>query len=443
MPISSTINSSPRIGFISLGCPKALVDSERILTQLKIEGYQISSTFEQADLVIINTCGFINDAIQESLDTIGEAIEKNGRVIVTGCLGTQAHIIREAHPQVLAITGPNSQHELLTAIHSALPPSKIVSTANKFDKYLKLTPAHYAYIKIAEGCNHKCSFCIIPKLRGELISRSIDEVLTEAERLVQNGVKELLIIAQDTGAYGQDRKFRTEFYQHRPLRCDIITLATELGKLSAWIRLHYLYPYPQIDELVKLMATGHILPYLDMPLQHANVNILRAMRRPAATEKILDRINTWRNICPNLTLRSTFIVGFPGETESDFQELLDFLTIAKLDRVGCFTYSPVANAAANLLPNSVSEEIKQERYARFMETQRQISYAKLQAKIGQHMMVLVDKVYKHKIIARSSADAPDIDGVVIIKGKWELAPGDLVEVKITAASDHDLWGKPI
>jgi len=432
----------PRIGFISLGCPKALVDAERILTQLQAEGYQIGATFKQADLIIINTCGFINSAIEESLSAIKEAIQKNGRVIVTGCLGTQAELINTAHPEVLNITGPNSQHELLAAVRSVLPLNKNLPTTNEFNKSVQLTPPHYAYLKISEGCNHQCSFCIIPQLRGKLISRSMNEILNKAAQLVQNGVRELLVIAQDTGAYGQDHKYHTEFYQGRPLRCNITTLATELSKLPAWIRLHYIYPYPQIDELISLMAAGHILPYLDMPLQHANSKILRAMHRPAATEKILDRIQSWRNLCPHLTLRSTFIVGFPGETETDFMELLDFLKIAQLDRVGCFTYSPVKHAAANLLPNQIPEAIKQERYARFMATQAQISRAKLLQKVGQRMVVLIDKVEANQIIARSNADAPEIDGTVIIDGDWELEPGDFVEVKITAASEHDLWGEP-
>lgn len=438
-----TPTKSPQIGFISLGCPKALTDSERILTQLRVEGYQISTSFKQADLIVVNTCGFINTAIEESLATIGEALQKNGRVIVTGCLGTKADFVRSTYPQVLAITGPNNHRETLTAIHIALPPppDSIHNSTNNTN--VQLTPSHYAYLKIAEGCDHQCSFCIIPQLRGKLISRSINEILSEAERLVQNGVKELLIIAQDTGAYGQDFQYRTEFYQGRPLPANIITLVRELGTLPAWIRLHYMYPYPQLDELISLMAQDHILPYLDMPLQHASLKILRAMRRPAATEKILDRITQWRTICLNITLRSTFIVGFPGETEADFTELLNFLTAAQLDRVGCFPYSPVQNAAANNLPGQISATESQERYARFMETQAQISRAKLLQKIGQHIIVLVDKIEADKIIARSSADAPEIDGSVIIDKAWELAPGDFVEVKITAAHDYDLWGEPI
>lgn len=438
-----TPTKSPHIGFISLGCPKALTDSETILTQLRVEGYQISTSFKQADLIIVNTCGFINTAIEESLATIGEALQKNGKVIVTGCLGTKADFIRSTYPQLLAITGPNNHRETLEAVHIALPlpPDFIPNSTNNTN--VQLTPSHYAYLKIAEGCDHQCSFCIIPQLRGKLISRSINEILREAERLVQNGVKELLIIAQDTGAYGQDFKYRTEFYQGRPLPVNITTLATELGTLPAWIRLHYMYPYPHLDELISLMAQDHILPYLDMPLQHASLKILRAMRRPAATEKILDRIHKWRTICPNLTLRSTFIVGFPGETEADFMELLNFLTAAQLDRVGCFPYSPVQNAAANNLPGQISATESQERYARFMETQAQISRAKLLQKIGQHIIVLVDKIEADKIIARSSADAPEIDGTVIIDKAWELDPGDFVEVKITAAHDYDLWGEPI
>lgn len=442
-PIKNLYTTPPSIGFVSLGCPKALVDSERIITQLRTEGYQISPTFDNADLVIVNTCGFINAAVEESLAAIGEAIEQNGQVIVTGCLGTQAESIRAAHPQVLAITGPQAYAAVMEAVHGALPKPPQQLAEPLPPQGIKLTPNHYAYLKIAEGCDHHCSFCIIPQLRGPQISRPLREVLQEAEDLVTSGVRELLVIAQDTSAYGRDFKHRTEFFRGRPLRCHLTQLATELGQLTAWIRLHYVYPYPQVEELIPLMAEGHILPYLDMPLQHANSRILRAMRRPAAAERVLERLANWRRACPELILRSTFIVGFPGETEAEFTELLEFLEAAQLDRVGCFPYSPVAGAQANSLADPVPDTTKQIRYARFMATQTKISKAKLAQRIGQNMIVLVDEVEDDQIIARSTADAPEIDGTVIIEGAWELDPGDFVEVTITAASEHDLWGQPV
>lgn len=440
---SSRSDRSPRVGFVSLGCPKALVDSERILTRLRAEGYQISPTFAEADVVVVNTCGFINAAVEESLAAIGEALEKNGKVIVTGCLGTQGQLIRAAHPAVIAITGPHACEEVMVAVHEILPSPQTLVISDKAQANVRLTPNHYAYLKIAEGCDHKCSFCIIPQLRGQQVSSPISEILHEAEKLVQFGVRELLVIAQDTSAYGQDLKHQTDFYQGRPLRCHITALAKELGTLPAWIRLHYVYPHPRVDELVELMADGHILPYLDMPLQHANRRVLRAMRRPAATDAMLERLATWRRFCPDLVLRSTFIVGFPGETEAEFTELLEFLEAAQLDRVGCFPYSPVQNAAANALAEQIPEAIKQERFARLMAVQAQISRAKLAQRVGQRMIVLVDKVESEQVIARSHADAPEIDGTVIIEGSWELNLGDFVELNITAAGDHDLWGQPV
>lgn len=443
---SHTKNTKPKlphVGCISLGCPKALVDSERILTTLRNEGYAISPTFAKADIVLVNTCGFINAAVEESLAAIGEAQAKHGKVIVTGCLGAQADIIRAVHPAVLAITGPQAYAEVIELVHHYLPPPQQTSNSIQTAPPVKLTPKHYAYLKIAEGCDHHCSFCIIPKLRGQLVSQPIGTILHEAENLVHNGVRELLVIAQDSAAYGRDLKHRTAFYQARPLRCDIITLARELGNLPTWVRLHYLYPYPNLEQLVTLMADGHILPYLDMPLQHANLRLLHAMRRPAATATILQRLENWRRICPQLTVRSTFIVGFPGETTAEFTELLEFLQTAQLDRVGCFPYSPVANAAANTLADAIPEELKQERCAQLMEVQAQISHAKLAQKIGQRLTVLVDRVETNQVIARSSADAPEIDGNVIIDGAWELDPGDFLEVIITAADDHDLWGQPV
>jgi ribosomal protein S12 methylthiotransferase len=433
----------PRIGFVSLGCPKATVDSERILTSLRAEGYGLSADYQGADLVVINTCGFIDAAVDESLAAIGEALDENGRVIVTGCLGARAELIREAHPNVLAVTGAHAYAEVMDAVHVHLPPPEHPFTSLLPPQGMKLTPPHYAYVKISEGCNHRCSFCIIPSLRGDLVSRPIGQVLAEAERLVGAGVRELLIISQDTSAYGLDLRYRPDFWNGRPLRTDIETLARTLGELPAWVRLHYVYPYPHVDRLIPLMADGLILPYLDMPLQHGSPAILKAMRRPAAAERVLERLADWRRICPELVLRSTFIVGFPGETDAEFELLLEFLREARLDRVGCFAYSPVDGAAANALPDAVPEELKQARLARFMAVQAEISRAKLAERVGQRMIVLVDEVQEERIIARSHADAPEIDGNVIIDGAWEIEPGDFIEVDVIGSSEHDLIAEPV
>jgi ribosomal protein S12 methylthiotransferase len=433
----------PRIGFVSLGCPKNLVDSERILTQLRVEGYAVSSSYADAELVVVNTCGFIDEAVEESLDAIGEALDENGRVIVTGCLGVRAADIRSAHPGVLAVTGPHAYEEVMDAVHAHLPaPSDPYDTLIP-PQGIRLTPRHYAYLKISEGCNHRCTFCIIPNLRGDLVSRPAGEVLGEAGNLVGAGVRELLVVSQDTSAYGVDLKYRPDFWQGRPVRTRLTELATELGRLEAWVRLHYVYPYPHVDELIPLMAEGTILPYLDIPLQHGSERILRLMKRPAATEKVLERIRRWREICPEITLRSTFVVGFPGETEDDFERLLDFIGEAQLDRVGCFSYSPVAGAAANALPDPVPDAVKADRQARFMALQSAISARKLQQKLGREQIVLVDEVLEDRVIARSAADAPEIDGQVIIEGAWDLAPGDFVEVRITGADEHDLSAEPV
>jgi len=438
-------NSTPTVGFVSLGCPKALVDSERILTQLRTEGYQVVPTYQDADVVVVNTCGFIDSAKQESLDAIGEAIAENGRVIVTGCMGVEADVIRKAHPKVLAVTGPQQYEQVVNAVHEVVPPKK------DHDPFLdlvppqgiKLTPRHYAYLKISEGCNHRCSFCIIPSMRGDLVSRPIGQVLDEAERLVKAGTRELLVISQDTSAYGVDMKYRTGFWQGRPVKTKMLDMCEALSELGAWVRLHYVYPYPHVDDIIPLMAEGKILPYLDIPFQHASPAVLKNMRRPAHQEKTLDRIHKWREICPEISLRSTFIVGFPGETEADFQMLLDWLDEAQLDRVGCFEYSPVTGAAANELPNHVPDEVKKERWERFMEKQQAISAAKLQNKIGWEMDVLVDHVEDGVATARSYADAPEIDGVVMIEGDYGLKPGDMLPVIIEEADDYDLWASPI
>ena len=430
----------PKVGFVSLGCPKALVDSERILTELRREGYQVSPSYQDADLVVVNTCGFIDAAKAESLEAIGEALAENGRVIVTGCMGAQPEDIRAAHPAVLAVTGPQAYEQVMAAVHTHLPPVA-------HDPYLdlvppqgiKLTPRHYAYLKISEGCNHRCSFCIIPSMRGDLVSRPAGEVLGEAERLVGAGVKELLVISQDTSAYGVDLKYRTDFWNGRPVRTRLTELARALGSLGAWVRLHYVYPYPHVDEVIPLMAEGLVLPYLDVPLQHGSPRILKLMKRPAATEGTLERLRAWRSICPELTLRSTFIVGFPGETETEFQQLLDFLEQAQLDRVGAFTYSPVAGATANALADPVPEAVKEERYARLMEHQARISAARLQDKIGRTIDVLIDAVDADGPIGRSASDAPEIDGVVYIDDAPGLKPGDKVRVVVTDADEHDLY----
>ncbi len=433
----------PRVGFVSLGCPKNLVDSERILSQLRAEGYRIAPTYQDADLVVVNTCGFIDSAVEESLDAIGEALAENGRVVVTGCLGAREAEIRLQHPRVLAVTGAHAYEAVLDAVHAHLPPPTL-----PFDDLLppggiKLTPRHYAYVKIAEGCNHRCSFCIIPSLRGDLVSRPVGEVLREAEALVHVGVRELLIVSQDTSAYGVDVRYRPDFWHGRPVRTRLTELAQALGELPAWVRLHYVYPYPSVDELIPLMAEGKILPYLDVPLQHGSPRILGLMRRPAAAEKVLERVARWRAICPDLVIRSTFIVGFPGETEDDFSELLDFLEAAQLDRVGCFAYSPVRGAAANRLPDPVPDEVKEERRERFMAVQARISAARLARRVGTEMRVLVDEVGDDAVVARGPGDAPEIDGVVILEGRWDLAPGDFVDVRVTGSDEHDLHAEPL
>ncbi|MCW9059384.1 MAG: 30S ribosomal protein S12 methylthiotransferase RimO [Gammaproteobacteria bacterium] len=428
-----------KVGFVSLGCPKALVDSEQILTQLRAEGYQISPSYEQADLVVVNTCGFIDAAVEESLDAIGEALAENGKVIVTGCLGAKGDIVQQTHPQVLAVTGPHALQEVMAAVHRHLPPEHDPYTSLIPPQGIKLTPGHYAYLKISEGCNHRCRFCIIPALRGDLVSRPIGEVMQEAEHLVQAGVKELLVISQDTSAYGVDLKYQTGFWGGKPLKTRFLDLARALGDLGVWVRLHYVYPYPHVDEVIPLMADGLILPYLDIPFQHASPRVLKAMRRPAHSENTLERIRRWRGVCPDLTLRSTFIVGFPGETEEDFTQLLEFLDEAQLDRVGCFPYSAVEGAAANELPDPVPEELKQERFARFMEKQADISAAKLQGRIGQRLTVLVDEIDEDGCVARSPADAPEIDGLVYIEDASEVSPGDWLEVTVTGADAHDLY----
>jgi len=431
--------SSPRIGFISLGCPKALVDSERILTKLRAEGYELVPTYQDSDLVVVNTCGFIDDAVEESLEAIGEALKENGKVIVTGCLGAREEEIRARHPAVLKITGAHAYEEVVAAVHEHAPPAHDPFIDVVPPEGIKLTPRHYAYLKISEGCNHRCTFCIIPSMRGDLVSRPVGEVMNEAERLVEAGVKELLVVSQDTSAYGVDRKYKMDFWQGRPLKTRFFDLARALGELGVWVRMHYVYPYPRVDEVIPLMAEGKILPYLDIPFQHASERILKLMKRPAATENVLERIRRWREICPDLTLRSTFIVGFPGETEEDFEQLLDFLDVAQLDRVGCFTYSPVKGAAANELPNSVPEEIKQERLARFMEFQSRISADRLEARVGRREWVLVDEVVDEGAVARSRADAPEIDGQVFIDGATHLRVGDLVNVEIEEVDEHDMW----
>ena len=435
--------NAAKIGFVSLGCPKNLVDSERILTQLRAEGYSLSPSYEDADLVIVNTCGFIDAAVEESLEAIGEAIDANGRVIVTGCLGKRADEIRETHPRVLEVTGAHAYEEVMQAVHKHQPAPHDPFTSLVPPQGIKLTPKHYAYLKISEGCNHRCSFCIIPGLRGDLVSRPIGEVLTEAERLVESGVRELLVVSQDTSAYGVDLKYRMDIANGKPLDTRLRTLARELGQLPAWVRMHYVYPYPHVDDLIPMMAEGLILPYLDMPLQHGSESVLRAMKRPAATEKVLDRIKRWREMCPDLTLRSTFIVGFPGETEDDFDQLLEFVQEANLDRVGAFAYSPVEGATANDLPNQIPEEIKQDRLQRFMEIQAEISRNKLAGQVGREMIVLVDEVHDDHMIARGPGDAPEVDGQVIIHGGWDdVVPGDFIEVQVSGYDEHDLFAEP-
>lgn len=433
-------SASPRVGFVSLGCPKALVDSERILTQLRAEGYAISPTYNDADLVVVNTCGFIDSAIQESLDAIGEALDENGKVIVTGCLGADSEKVLSAYPNVLAVTGAHAYEAVMNSVHEHLPPLHDPYTDLVPPQGIRLTPRHYAYLKISEGCNHRCSFCIIPHLRGDLVSRPIGDVMQEAENLVNAGVKELLVISQDTSAYGIDTKYRTGFWKGRPLKTHSQQLAEALGELGVWTRLHYVYPYPHVDNLLPLMAEGKILPYLDIPFQHASPRILKDMRRPAHAEKVLERIEKWREQCPDMAIRSTFIVGFPGETEEDFETLLDFLEEAQLDRVGAFAYSPVEGAPANELANPVPEEVKEERLERFMELQAEISANKLSSLIGKTMQVLIDEAGDEVSIGRTYRDAPEIDGQVIIEGV-ELPVGEFTQVMITHADEHDLWGE--
>jgi len=433
--------SAPKVGFVSLGCPKALVDSERILTQLRTEGYEIVPDYDGADVVVVNTCGFIDSAKAESLEAIGQALRENGRVIVTGCMGVQEDVIRQVHPSVLAVTGPQQYEQVVRAVH------EVVAAPADHNPFLdlvpaqgiKLTPRHYAYLKISEGCNHRCSFCIIPSMRGDLVSRPVGDVLEEAQRLVKAGVKELLVVSQDTSAYGVDVKFRTGFWQGRPVKARMTELCEAMSDLGAWIRLHYVYPYPHVDEVIPLMAAGKILPYLDIPFQHASPKILKAMKRPAFEDRTLDRIRSWRKICPELTIRSTFIVGFPGETEEDFEYLLQWLTEAQLDRVGCFQYSPVEGASANALPNQVDPDVMQDRWERFMAHQQVISRERLSRKVGQQIDILIDEITEEGAIGRSSADAPEIDGCVYVESETTLRPGQIVRALVTDSDDYDLW----
>jgi ribosomal protein S12 methylthiotransferase len=427
-----------RVGFVSLGCPKALVDSEAILTQLRAEGYDIAPTYEGSDLVVVNTCGFIDAAVQESLDAIGEALHENGRVIVTGCLGAKGDIVRKTHPKVLAVTGPHAKDEVMSAVHAHLPKPHDPFVDLVPAQGIKLTPKHYAYLKISEGCNHRCTFCIIPSMRGDLVSRPIGQVMQEAENLVKAGVKELLVISQDTSAYGVDVKYRTGFWRGRPLKTRMTELCRALGELGVWVRLHYVYPYPHVDEVIGLMSEGRILPYLDVPFQHASPRILKLMKRPASSERNLDRIRAWRKECPDITIRSTFIAGFPGETDAEFEELLAFLREARLDRVGCFAYSPVDGAKANELPGALPAEVREERRARFMAVQAEISRSRLQAKVGRTLDFIVDEVHPRHVVARGEADAPEIDGIVRVKGAKGAKPGDIVRARVTDADEHDL-----
>ena len=445
--------ATPKVGFISLGCPKALVDSEQILTQLRAEGYDTAKSYDGADLVIVNTCGFIDAAVTESLDAIGEALSENGKVIVTGCLGGKKDasgqdVIRAVHPKVLAVTGPHALAEVMDAVHQHQPTPHEAFFDLVPPQGIRLTPRHYAYLKISEGCNHRCSFCIIPSMRGDLVSRPIAEVMLEAENLFKAGVKELLVISQDTSAYGVDVKFRTGFWAGRPVRTHMTDLVASLGELAkqygAWVRLHYVYPYPHVDEVIPLMNDGHVLPYLDVPLQHSHPDVLKRMKRPANGEKNIERIRAWRAACPDITIRSTFIAGFPGETEEEFTHLLDFLKEAQIDRLGCFAYSPVEGATANALASPVPDEVREERRARVMQLQESISRQRLQAKVGKTLKVLIDKVDRNGATARSSADAPEIDGVVYVKLPYDpsisLKVGEFIDVKITTADAHDLWG---
>ena len=439
----TTLPSPPKIGMVSLGCPKALVDSERILTKLRSDGYGLSPDYEGADVVLVNTCGFLDSAKEESLEAIGEAIAENGRVIVTGCLGQEAEMIRARFPQVLAISGAHQYEAVVGAVHDAapIPPNAFLNLVPEGG--LKLTPRHYSYLKISEGCNHRCAFCIIPSIRGDLVSRRPDAILREAEKLVAAGTKELLVISQDTSAYGVDIKHQPRDWKGAPVRAHMTDLARELGKLGAWVRLHYVYPYPHVDQVIPLMAKGLITPYLDIPFQHAAPSVLKAMKRPANEAKVLERVKNWRQICPDLTIRSTFVVGFPGETEADFQYLLDWLDEAQLDRVGAFRFEPVEGAAANALPNPVPEEIKEERYARIMEKTAAISAARLAAKVGRTLDVIIDEVDDEGgATGRSQADAPEIDGSVFLRDAGGLTQGDIIPVLIEDADEHDLFGVP-
>jgi ribosomal protein S12 methylthiotransferase len=432
---------SGKVGFVSLGCPKATVDSEQIITQLRAEGYQIVPEYGDADLVIINTCGFIDSAVEESMHSIDEALHENGRVIVTGCLGAKGDQVSAAFPNLLAVTGPHATAEVMQAVHANLPAEHDPFMDLVPPQGVRLTPRHYAYLKISEGCNHRCSFCIIPSLRGDLDSRPIDEVMQEASNLVQAGVRELLVISQDTSAYGVDVKYQTRFWNGQPLNTRFVDLARALGQFGVWVRLHYVYPYPHVDDVIPLMAEGLVLPYLDIPFQHASPTILKAMKRPGSHEKVLERIRAWREICPELVIRSTFIVGFPGETEEDFQMLLDFLDEAQLDRVGCFTYSAVDGAAANELPGQVDEDTKQERFDRFMRHQQRISTDKLRTRVGQTLQVLVEHETDEGWVARSYADAPEIDGLVYIDTDDALQPGEFVQVRIVDSDEYDLYAE--
>lgn len=439
--MSQNTNSVPKIGFVSLGCPKNLVDSECILTELRTDGYQVVPSYDDADLVIVNTCGFIDSAVQESLEAIGEALNENGKVIVTGCLGAKENQIREVHPKVLEITGPHSYEQVLNHVHHYVPkPEHDPFFSLVPEQGVKLTPKHYAYLKISEGCNHRCTFCIIPSMRGDLDSRAIGDVLNEAKRLVESGVKELLVISQDTSAYGVDVKHRMGFWDGKPVKTSMVGLCEQLASMGVWVRLHYVYPYPHVDDVIPLMVEGKVLPYLDIPLQHASPKILKLMKRPGAVERTLERIKRWREMCPELTLRSTFIVGFPGETEEDFQMLLDFLQEARLDRVGCFKYSPVEGAKANELADQVPEDVKEERYHRFMQLQQEISTQRLQEKVGRELWVIVDEVDDEGAVGRSMADAPEIDGMVYLNGEFDVKAGDIVKVLIEHADEYDLWG---
>ena len=440
--------STPNIGFVSLGCPKNLVDSERILTELRTDGYNIVPSYENVDLVIVNTCGFIDSAVQESLEAIGEALEENGRVIVTGCLGAKEDQIRQVHPKVLEVSGPHSYETVMAQVHKYVPkPEHNPYTSLVPKQGVKLTPKHYAYLKISEGCDHRCTFCIIPSLRGDLESRSITQVLDEAKRLADAGVKELLVVSQDTSAYAMDTQrkeggVKTAFWNGMPIKNDLMTLCKQLGKLGIWVRLHYVYPYPHVDDLIPLMAEGLFLPYLDIPLQHASPKILKAMKRPGKIDRTLERIKQWREICPDLTLRSTFIVGFPGETEEDFQMLLDFLKEAQLDRVGCFKFSPVEGAPATEMADQVPEDVKEERFHRFMQLQQEISAERLKQKIGQTLDVIVDEIDNEGIIGRTKADAPEVDGLVYIENLsgTPVKVGEFIKVTITHSDEYDLWG---